>query len=138
MKLDTKVNTPSTKDLRIFSLALFILLAGLALWQLFLERLVPTIILGSISVLVLALTLIKIDLMIHPYRVLLILSRAISLVLTPIIFGIIYYLLFTLMGLLMRLFHYDPLDKKFNKQSPTYWIVREDNLTDSTRYEKQY
>ena len=138
MRLDTRITTPSIKDLRIFSIVLFILLAGISIWQLILGRQTLGIIFGAASIIVMALLLLKIDLLIPVYKSLVIISRAISLVLTPVIFGLIYYLIFTPMGLLMRLFRNDPLDKNFKKQSSSFWIDRKDKTLNPSDYERQY
>jgi len=44
---------------------------------------------------------------------------------SPIILAIMFYLLITPMGILMRIFGRCPIDKKFNAQLNSYWIVRD-------------
>jgi len=57
---------------------------------------------------------------------------------TQIILTLIYYLVFTPYGLVMRLFRRDPMQRKL-KSAGTYWEVLEfEGLKDKTRYEKQF
>jgi hypothetical protein len=51
--------------------------------------------------------------------------------------GVVYYLVITPTGLLMRLFGRDPLSRKFRRGAGSYWIRRQDD--DSLdRYFRQY
>jgi hypothetical protein len=51
--------------------------------------------------------------------------------------AVVFYLLFLPVGLLMRLFGRDPLERKFDSRAPTYWKRRETPET-TARYFKQY
>jgi hypothetical protein len=48
----------------------------------------------------------------------------IGMVISYITLGVIYFGLFTLVGLLLKLFRYDPLQRRFDPQAKTYWIAR--------------
>lgn len=54
-----------------------------------------------------------------------------------LLLGGIYYFIFTPVGLLMRLFRYDPLHRRFDKQAQSYWIPR-DTGTNTARYFRQF
>jgi len=54
-----------------------------------------------------------------------------------IILAVAYYLMFTPIGLLMRLFGRDALQRRFNADCESYWIERETG-TDPGRYFKQF
>jgi len=57
---------------------------------------------------------------------------------TQVILTLLYYLVFTPYGLVMRLFGRDALQRKLNS-SGTYWESLEfEGLKDKTRYEKQF
>ena len=57
---------------------------------------------------------------------------------TQVILTLLYYLVFTPYGLVMRLFGGDPLQRKL-KSAETYWESLEfKGLKDRTRYEKQF
>jgi len=49
----------------------------------------------------------------------------IGFVLSHVILAIVYYLIMTPTGLLMRLFGYDPMTRRFDPDAKTYWQCRE-------------
>jgi hypothetical protein len=58
-------------------------------------------------------------------------------VLSYVILAVIYYLLITPVGLIMRLVGYDPLNRKLDPAADTYWIEREAQ-PESSRYFRQF
>lgn len=54
-----------------------------------------------------------------------------------LLLGGIYYFIFTPVGLLMRLLRYDPMHRRFDRQSASYWI-RRDNRNNAARYFRQF
>jgi hypothetical protein len=64
-------------------------------------------------------------------------THAIGDIITKAILGIIYYVVITPFGLLMRLFGKDQLDKKIDKNRDTYWIKKE-QTEDISNYERQF
>lgn len=61
----------------------------------------------------------------------------IGLVVSYIILGVIYYLVLTPVGLLLRLRGYDPLNLRFEHEADTYWIER-GTAPDADRYFRQF
>lgn len=57
---------------------------------------------------------------------------------TRLILFIIFYLIFTPLGLGMRLFGIDSLDKKIDKDKQTYWKKKEKDHFSPLDYEKQF
>jgi len=58
-----------------------------------------------------------------------------------ILLALVFYLLFTPMGLVMRLFRRDPLDRSFPSPSDSpasYWIRRESPQLPREHYERQF
>ncbi len=53
------------------------------------------------------------------------------------ILAIIFYLILTPIGILMRFVGRDPLEKQFDSSSRTYWVSRQ-RVPESARYFKQY
>jgi hypothetical protein len=51
---------------------------------------------------------------------------------------VIFYFLFTPMGLIIRLFGNDPLDRKFDKHKESYWKEKEKSAPGPSGYEKQF
>lgn len=56
---------------------------------------------------------------------------------TRIILTVLYYLVMTPVGLVMRLFH-DPLDRTLADGKPSHWVKRETTPVDVARYERQF
>jgi hypothetical protein len=54
-----------------------------------------------------------------------------------LVLGATYYLLFTPIGLAMRLFGRDSMQRRFDPKASTYWISRQQR-TDSDRYFRQF
>jgi hypothetical protein len=52
-------------------------------------------------------------------------------------FIIMYYGLFSPIGLMMRIFRYDPMQRRLNRDAPTYW-VKHDTDTEPSRYFRQF
>jgi hypothetical protein len=53
-----------------------------------------------------------------------------------LLLGIIYYIVITPIGVLMKLLGYDPLHRRFDRQARSYWI-RRDQTIDPRRYFRQ-
>lgn len=45
-------------------------------------------------------------------------------IVSPIVLGILFFLIFTPMGIMIRLFGGDPLHLRFDAKTPSYWIMR--------------
>ncbi|MEC8336766.1 MAG: SxtJ family membrane protein, partial [Planctomycetota bacterium] len=58
-------------------------------------------------------------------------------VISHLLLSIIYYLLLTPIGIIMRLVGYDPMKRKLEKKRETYWVARQ-QVRDPNRYFKQY
>jgi hypothetical protein len=50
---------------------------------------------------------------------------------------LVYYLVFTPVGLLMRLVGYDPMNRRFDRAAKSYWTAHE-SIVEMSRYFKQY
>ncbi|MCX7113269.1 MAG: SxtJ family membrane protein [Proteobacteria bacterium] len=45
-------------------------------------------------------------------------------IVSPVVLGVLFFLVFTPIGLIIRLFGNDPLHLRFDSQAQSYWIVR--------------
>jgi hypothetical protein len=61
---------------------------------------------------------------------------SISLSISIISLVIAFYLIFTPIAILLRLFGRDLLNKKINKNAPSYWIKRKKNVFSKESYER--
>ena len=56
---------------------------------------------------------------------------------THLVLVVLFYLVVTPVGLLMKLFRYDPLTRRPNRNATTYWVEHRTG-DDSSRYLRQY
>jgi len=61
----------------------------------------------------------------------------IGFVLSHIIVALVYYLVLVPTGLTMRLFGYDPMHRRFDREVETYWIARKPD-EDVKKYFRQF
>jgi saxitoxin biosynthesis operon SxtJ-like protein len=64
------------------------------------------------------------------------LTFPIGFVISHVILGFVYYVVFTLVGLVMRLVGYDPMHRKMDPAAKSYWIAH-DPHTSVERYFRQ-
>ncbi len=73
----------------------------------------------------------------HLYLALIAVTYPIGWVISHVILGVIYYGLFTLVGLIFRLIGRDPLQRRFDRSATTYWQPRRP-VTDVGQYFHQF
>lgn len=64
-------------------------------------------------------------------------AQPIGWTLSHLVLGVVYYLVLTPIGLLLRLGGRDPMRRRFDPEARSYWIEREQR-SDTTRYFRQY
>jgi hypothetical protein len=57
---------------------------------------------------------------------------------TRLVMFLVFYLVFTPVGIILRVFGKDLIKQKWGKRAESYWIRRPDTDFDVSRYEKQY
>jgi hypothetical protein len=67
-----------------------------------------------------------------------VLGLCMGLVVTGVLMTVLFYLVVTPLGLLMRLRGRDPLKRSFDRDAESYWIPREADTADKTQYERQF
>jgi len=75
--------------------------------------------------------------LIYPNKAWMKLAEVLSFVMTPIILGIVFFLIVTPIGVIKRLFGWDPLSRR-GGQSASYWKPYSDRQLDPRHYEKMY
>ncbi len=130
--------SPSRRDLRwfgaIFAL-FFALIGGLIWWKFEAPRIAFVLwsVAGAITLLYYALSPIRKPL----YLGWMYLVYPIGWVISHVLMAIIYFLVFTPIGLAMRLFGRDPIQRRFDRDAPSYW-VEHDPGGDPARYFRQF
>ncbi len=128
-------NPKEKRDIRVVFLV-FSLLFSLVFWKNYPSNL--SFIFAGLAVLLLFL-LTAMPLVLRPaFRIWLKVAHFIGRVNTQVLLTLLYYLVFTPYGLVMRLFGRDSMQRKL-KSAGTYWESLEfEGLKDRTRYEKQF
>ena len=123
------------RDIRLVFLV-FSTLFSLIAWKNYPSNLSYTLV-SVAGLLILMLTFYPLGLR-HIYLVWVKIAHFIGWVNTQIILTLLYYLVFTPMGVVMRIFGRDSMQRKL-KSTGTYWESFEfEGLKDKTRYEKQF
>ena len=125
------------KELRKFGLTLGIFLAALGILLLILKKEAHWYFWGSGGALILiGLTL---PVVLTPlYRFWMGLATVLNFVMLRLLLGVVFYVFFTLIGGLGRLFGKQFLDKKRDPGRESYWHRRETLEFEKERYEKQF
>ncbi|MCP4897230.1 MAG: hypothetical protein GY906_09700, partial [bacterium] len=61
----------------------------------------------------------------------------IGFVVSHVVLALVYYLVLTPIGLSLRVFGYDPMQRRVDTEAKTYWIER-DATIDAKRYFRQF
>ena len=65
-------------------------------------------------------------------------ARVLGFVNTHILLGLAFYTMFTVIGLVMRLLRYDPLDRRLDPDKKSYWSRREPSQRSRNHFERQF
>ena len=65
-------------------------------------------------------------------------AKGIARLLTWLLLTLVFYLVFTPYGVIMKILRRDPLERRLEKDRKSYWITREDGPFDPERLRKQY
>ncbi|MFC2051736.1 hypothetical protein ACFLT4_03300 [Chloroflexota bacterium] len=126
------------RQIRIFGIGLIVIVSIIASLQTYWGRTEVGIGLFAAAVLLLIVVIFVPTGLIPLYKLMLCISRAIGFVMTPVILGLVFYLVFTPVGVLLRLIRKDILDRRFEVSSDSYWKPKEPMSDDLDRYERQY
>jgi hypothetical protein len=133
----TELPEGNPKELRKFAMIMFIgfgVLGALVLWR----RGETGFALWGIGVLILAMGFIRPAILGPIYRGWMVLAMTLGLVMTHLILAVIYYVVFTPTGMVMRMVGRDPLQLKFDRNSGSYWIKKQSVEFTREQYERMF
>ena len=135
--IELRIN-PTARDLEWFGLILlaFFGVVGVLVWRATGSLAWPRLIWGAAAMLSLAYYLVK-PLRRPVYVGWSYVTYPIGWIVSHVLLAAVFFLLFTAVALLMRLFGYDPLSRTFDRSATTYWVRREDQR-DVSSYFRQY
>lgn len=125
------------KELRTFAITLFMaltILGGLLFWRRGNVALIPLV----IGLILLGTGLFRPGLLRPVHKAWMTLALALGFITSHLVLAIIYYLVFTPLGLFMRPLREDPLERKYDQEAATYWKKKEKKTFSKTQYEKMF
>ena len=115
--------------------AVLLLIAGLTFWR---DHLLAARIFGGFGALLVLLAVIRPVALGPIYKVWMKFARALGWFNTRLILALVFYLVITPIGLLMRLLGKRPLSLQWDSQAPTYWLPRDKKEFNPAQYEKHF
>ena len=139
MKWNQISSSASVKQIRQFGLLVGLVLVSVGSWQLY-RQIYPIvrIVLWSIGGFLFAGGLLWPQILKPLYVFWMLLAHMLSWVNTRIILGVIFYLIFTPIALVMRIAQRDGLQKKINKNASSYWTQRTAPENIKEHFERQF
>ena len=139
MKWNQISSSATIKQIRQFGLLVGIVLVAAGSWQLY-RQIYPIvrIVLWSIGGFLFAGGLLWPQILKPLYVFWMLLAHMLSWVNTRIILGVIFYLIFTPIALVMRIAQRDGLQKKINKNASSYWTQRTAPENIKEHFERQF
>jgi len=134
---DILKSKPDKKELRKFAITIFAalgIIGGILLWQ---EKDIGYI-LWTVGILILLPGLFWAKILGPIYKVWMSFALLLGFVMNHFILALMYYLVFTPIGLIRRMISKDPLHISLNRAKETYWIKRADEEFSKEKYEKMF
>ena len=139
MKWNQISSSATIKQIRQFGLLVGTVLIAVGCWQLY-RQIYPImrIVLWSIGGFLFSGGLLWPQILKPLYVLWMLLAHMLSWVNTRIILGVIFYLIFTPIALVMRIAHRDSLQRKINKNANSYWTQRTAPENIKEHFERQF
>jgi hypothetical protein len=125
------------KGLRQFSAGLAVILTAIAVINFFLHGRIYIYLLPA-AVLVLLVGMFLPGWIKPLYWLMTRIGNVVNWIITNLILAFMFYIIFTLISLIMRLTGKQPLDLKFHDRRDSYWIKRENPEFEPEGFERQY
>lgn len=133
-----KSQTITKKQLRTFGITLTVFLSVIGLIHFLKGNISSQYWFWAVAAGILLVTLLT-PLVIKPiYRGAMFIAHLLGWINTRIILGLIYYLLFSPVSLVMKIIGRDPLQRQLNKEVKTYWKIREKIARSKDQYLRQF
>jgi len=126
------------REIKKFGMGLTVLLCFIGGWQLYKGNINVYVWFFGFAGLVLVLSFFAPIILKPLYKVTRTVGDAIGWVNTRILLSIIFYVIFTPIGILSRLLRKDLLGKRLNKDAKSYWNEKDKGVFTKEQYERQY
>ena len=129
----SEIELPSNKKFGYLFTLIFLIITG----YFFLNKsLNLAYVFATISITLFFITIVKADLLLYPNKLWIQFGLLLGMIISPIVLGVLFFVLFTPTAIIMKLYGRDELRIKF-KKSTSYWIVRE-NQINSDSFSNQF
>ena len=129
----SEIELPSNKKFGYFFTLIFLIITG----YFFLNKSSNlAYVFAAISITLFFITLVKADVLLYPNKLWIQFGLLLGMIISPIVLGVLFFVLFTPTAIIMKLYGRDELRIKF-KKSTSYWIVRE-NQINSDSFSNQF
>ena len=120
----SEIELPSNKKFGYFFTLIFLIITG----YFFLNKsLNLAYVFAAISITLFFITLVKADLLLYPNKLWIQFGLLLGMIISPIVLGVLFFVLFTPTAIIMKLYGRDELRIKFKKNT-SYWILRETQI----------
>lgn len=132
-----KPGESTDKDIRKFALTLSVILAILGGYLLYKERMTFQICwIAGLALIIAAISMPKV---LKPlYKAWMILANILALIMTRIILGLLYFIIFMPIGIILKLFGKRLINLKWKLTKPSYWNYPASEHKDTDQYLKQF
>tara|TARA_B100001113_G_scaffold263675_1_gene218582 strand:- start:2350 stop:2763 length:414 start_codon:yes stop_codon:yes gene_type:complete len=120
----SEIEIPSNKKFGYFFTLVFIIIAAYFYAN---KSLNLAYIFGTISAIFFIITIFKADLLLFLNKLWIRFGLLLGMIISPFVLGILFFVFFTPMAILMKLYGRDELRLKF-KKNITYWILRDNQI----------
>jgi len=125
-------------EIKKFGMGLTVLLCLIGGWQLYKGNINVYVWFFGFAGLVLILSFFAPIILKPLYKVTRTVGDAIGWVNTRILLGIIFYIVFAPIGIMLRLIRKDLLDKRLDKDAKSYWNKKDNGVFAKEQYERQF
>ena len=133
MKINKNIVLPSNQKFGYFFTFIFLIAS---IYFYFRENNMAFYVLGKCSIVFFLVTFFKAEILKPLNRLWMSFGLVLGMIVSPIVMGAIFFMIFTPIGILMRLFGRDELLLKF-KTKPSYWTKRNNDLQ-SNSFRRQF
>jgi len=131
--INSDIKLPSNHKFGYFFTFIFLIAS---IYFFFREINIVFYVLGTFSMVVFLVTLFKAEILRPLNKLWMSFGLVLGMIVSPIVMGFIFFIIFTPIGILMRFFGRDELLLKF-KTKPSYWTKRNDDIQ-SNSFRKQF
>lgn len=133
MTINRNFKLPSNHKFGYFFTFIFLIAS---IYFYFIENSIAFLVLGTCSIVFFLITLFKAEILRPLNKLWMGFGLVLGVIVSPIVMGIIFFMIFTPIGLLMRLFGRDELLLQF-KTKPSYWTKRNNDML-SNSFSRQF